>query len=100
LLKPSGRLIIETPNLEQAIKKIIDAGSNFNDHLEGVRAFHAFGIDQLEKRERYIPYSFSWSPTHLVKELQSVGYENVSVLPAKHHSPWRDMRVEALKKKP
>jgi glycosyltransferase involved in cell wall biosynthesis len=97
ILKPNGKLIIETPNLERAVDKIISSNHKLPDYIEGVRPFHAFGLDQLEAKENYSPYKFSWSPWHLELELKNAGLRNISVLPPQTHSAWRDMRVEATK---
>ena len=98
LLAPGGRLIIETVNLEQAIAKIRqNIGGEFSEYMEGVRALHAFGIDQLENREIYFPNRFSWTAWHLEAELRDAGFADIAQKPQQSHSPWRDMRFEACK---
>ncbi|BEH11549.1 MULTISPECIES: hypothetical protein [Geobacter] len=97
LLKRNGILIIETVNLEKAVEKIISSIGNFEQYLEGVRALHAFGVDQLQRKEIYTPNAFSWTPWHLTAELKNAGFGAVEVLPPQTHARWRDMRVEARK---
>ena len=98
LLLPDGILIIETPNLLKAVDKIRACeGTDSAAYLEGVRALHAFDINQIKRREQFTPYAFSWSPWHLEHELSLSGFENIKILPPKTHSPWRDMRIEAQK---
>lgn len=97
LLKPTGSLIIETPNIEKAIEKILTSNGNFFEYLEGVRAFHAFGVDQFERGEKYQPYAFSWSSTHLLAELQEAGFQSVYLAAPETHSDWRDMRVVGIR---
>lgn len=97
LLKPGGKLVIETVNLENAIQKILSSIDNFDEYLEGVRALHAFGVDQLQRKEVYTPNAFSWTRWHLTGELNNAGFGSVQILPAQTHVPWRDMRIEAHK---
>jgi|GEM_PF-852884 len=98
LLAPGGRLVIETVNLENAIAQITrNVGCDSVAYMEGVRALHAFGMDQIERRESFTPYAFSWSPWHLENELRQAGFADVSILPPQTHAPWRDMRIEAKK---
>ncbi len=99
LLAPSGQLCLEMPNLRKAIEKINSSNGVFSEYLEGVRPFHAFGLDHMEKEEDYYPYAFSWSPEHLCEELKQAGFSDIKVLPPKTHSDWRDMRIEASKEK-
>ena len=96
LLSPEGTLIIETPNLLKAVDRIIAHHKGSTEaYLEGVRALHAFGMDQIERRESFTPYAFSWSPWHLELELREAGFAEISLLPPQTHAPWRDMRIEA-----
>lgn len=96
LLCSEGVLVIETPNMLKAIDKICSSfGENVSEYLEGIRALHAFGMDQIERRECFMPYAFSWSPWHLEVELKRAGFSNVTLLPPQTHVAWRDMRIEA-----
>lgn len=99
LLKPNGKLIIETVNIEKSAKRML-AGINsgdFADYLEGIRGIFAFGLDTLQKQERYQPYVFGWSGWHLKQELERAGFGEVDTLSPQTHAVWRDMRIEASK---
>jgi len=101
LLKPGGKLVIETPNILKAIEKIQTSVASISngeiaEYIEGVRAFHAFGVDDMQTKNSYTPYSLSWSPEHIKHELQSAEFSQIKILPPQTHSMWRDMRVEAV----
>ncbi len=97
ILKPGAKFILEVPNSEKAISKIMQGCSDLTSYIDGVSAFHASRNGQLERRENYKPYSFSWTPEHLKQELEKSGFKNVSILPPQTHSEWRDMRIECVK---
>jgi predicted O-methyltransferase YrrM len=96
LLTSTGKLVIETPNVVQLIERIRTSAGNTSALLEGIRGFHAFGMDQIENREAFNPYAFSWTPEHLMSELHAAGFSDVQILAPQTHSAWRDMRVEAV----
>lgn len=96
LLQPGGRLILETVDLHRALQKIVTSTGNFDEYIEGVRALHAFGIDQLQREEMYSPNRFSWTRWHLESELRTAGWHEIAVLPPQTHTPWRDMRFECV----
>ena len=101
LLKHGGKLIIETANVERLVAKIQqNVGKNFDEYLEGIRAFHAFGLDDMNARREYFPNKFSWTPWHLTLELQGAGFSEIQLQPPKTHGAWRDMRIEAVKGDP
>jgi len=104
ILRPAGRLIIETVDVEKAAEKVtLSAGNRFDDYLEGIRNFHAFGLDTIQRRESYLPNHMSWSRDHLTKELNVAGFKIVHIMEPQVHVPppgvlrWRDMRVEAIR---
>lgn len=98
LFQDEGLLVIETANVESLARKILESSGNLSEYLEGVRGLHAFGLDHLAQELSYSPNKFSWTPWHLVQELQAAGFMDVTVQPAKTHAPWRDMRIEARKR--
>lgn len=95
ILKIDGILIIETPNFDKCINKV---SKDFDSYVEGVRGIIGFGMDHLQARESYTPYSFSWNPRHLSRILEIAGFKSISELPPQTHVKWRDMRIEASKK--
>ncbi len=97
LLEPGGTLAIETVDVEQAARKLLESAGRERDHVDGVRAFHAFGWDDLEARRPYAPNRFGWSAWHLERELRAAGFDDVEQQPAQTHVAWRDMRLVARK---
>jgi hypothetical protein len=97
LLDGEGVLVVETVCLEKAIQQIERGVGNLDAYLEGVRALHAFGLEQLRDREIHVPNAFSWTAWHLTEELSTAGFSNILVLPPRTHAAWRDMRIEAYK---
>jgi hypothetical protein len=97
LMAPGGVLVIETPDVERLLEKIRgNARRDLGEHVEGVRGFHAFGLDNLNEQRPYTPNSFSWTSWHLEDELRQAGFEARTVA-AQTHCAWRDMRIEARK---
>lgn len=97
LLEPGGTLAIETVDVERAARKVLESVGREREHLDGVRAFHAFGWDDLEARRPYAPNRFGWSAWHLEQELRRAGFEEVERQAPQTHVAWRDMRLVARK---
>ena len=98
LFESRGKLIIELPDVINCARKILESAESEADYLEGIRGFYAFGMDQIETRDKYTPYAFGWSAWHLKKELEDAGFREVMHLqPETHERTWRDMRIEACK---
>lgn len=101
MLAEDGTLVIETADVARLVEKIqASAGHDMAGYLEGLRAFHGFGLDNLRDQQPYTPNQFSWSAWHLEAELREAGFSDVRVLAPTSHSPWRDMRIEARKAAP
>jgi SAM-dependent methyltransferase len=99
LLKPGGRLVIELPDLVKCARKALESEDNPVEYMEAVRGLYAFGIDQIERREMFIPYAFGWAGSHLKRELEQIGFSQVLLCEPQTHGPrpWRDTRIEATK---
>lgn len=100
MMQSSGVLILELPNLESCVERILQAGKQrvFSpEYLEGVRGLYAFGLDNLTEKRDYHPYAFGWSEWHLQSELEAAGFRVRIAPPQTHGHPWRDFRVEAVK---
>jgi glycosyltransferase involved in cell wall biosynthesis len=98
LMAPGGKVAIETPDGERLIEKMRQGiGKDLDTYLEGLRAFHGFGLDDLADKRVYVPNAFSWTSWHLGMELRNAGFEDVRVLAPETHASWRDMRVEVRK---
>lgn len=97
LLEPGGTLVIETVDVEAAARRVLESVGRERDHIDGVRAFHAFGWDDLEARRPYAPNRFGWSVWHLEQELARAGFAEVERQAPQTHVAWRDMRLVARK---
>lgn len=97
ILRVGGQFIIETVNLEKAVRHMLENIGNFNQYLEGVRGIYGFGLDHLKNREKYAPNVQGWTAWHLQYELSQAGFEEIEILPVQTHVSWRDMRVVATK---
>lgn len=100
LMQSNGVLILELPNLESCVERILQTAKQkvFSpEYLEGVRGLYAFGLDNLAEKRDYHPYAFGWSEWHLQSELENVGFRVRIAPPQTHGHPWRDLRVEAVK---
>jgi hypothetical protein len=93
LLRPGGKLILETASAERMAARILDHhGRDLEGYLEGVRGFHGFGMDDIESRRRFDPAPFSWSPWHLSMELEKAGFFQPRSMQLSAN--WRDFRLE------
>lgn len=97
LLRDDGILIVETVDVEKVARRVVESAGRVDEYLEGIRGFHAFGMDQIASRDLFVPYAFSWSGWHLSAELRQAGFSDVRVLRPQTHVAWRDLRVEARK---
>jgi len=99
ILEKGGRIIIELPDLAKCAQKLLACEGNLAEYLEAVRGLYAFGMDQIDHREMFTPYSFGWSSWHLKQELEKVGFRQVTVCDPQTHERriWRDTRLEAVK---
>lgn len=97
LLKDGGVLILEFPDAVKCAKLVLSKNKDF--HIEGIRGFHAFDLDQLFYKNSYTPYSYSWTSKFIKEELLKVGFKSVSIkLPLTHNKRYnRDSRIEAYK---
>ncbi len=99
LLASSGKLVLETPDVERCATLLLEAGKSGHltpQYLEGARGIFAFDLGQISRRLQFTPYAFGWSGWHLKQELEAAGFTEVRILEAQTHHPWRDVRVEAL----
>lgn len=80
VLAPGGRLTLEQPDFRQARAR-----------LEWV-----FG-DAAEFKNPLLMNRWGYTPDSLTELLQRAGFAQIDILPARHHKPSRDFRVEAFK---
>jgi hypothetical protein len=98
LLKEGGKLIIEFPDIEKCASSMIQNKNDYTNYIEAVRAFYAFDLNQIKKKEKFTTYAFGWSAWHMAEELTKLGFKNIvcsdGIL---HNQKWRDSHVEATK---
>lgn len=99
MLEPGGRMIIECPDFVKCATKALNSENNLSEYLEGIRGLYAFDMDQIKRKDCYLPYAFTWSTFHLQSELKAVGFKKIDVCPPLTHDQriWRDIRIEATK---
>jgi hypothetical protein len=97
ILAEGGALVLETVNLDTVARLVLGEHADLSQHIEGVRAIHGFGLDQMADEYPFTPHRFSWTSWHLAAELQKAGFNGIRVLPARSHALWRDMRVECIR---
>ena len=99
ILKKSGRLILEFPDIAKCAENLIRSEGNIPEYLEAVRGIYAFGMDQITRREKFITYAFGWAAWHIKYELEVAGFSAVQIKDPQTHDQmiWRDTRIEAIK---
>ena len=83
VLAPDGKLILEQPDARKAAQLAINAGN----------PRWLFGDPTL--REPLIMNRWAYTPESLIDVLKEAGFGRIAILPAQHHVPARDFRVEA-----
>jgi hypothetical protein len=99
MIKPSGRLILEFPDISKCAKSITENEHNINDYLEAVRGIYAFDMGEIKNKVSYYPYAFGWSSWHILMELKKSGFNQILINDPQTHGQrlWRDTRIEAIK---
>lgn len=83
-LNPDGVLVLEQPDAQQGARKILEDDS-FVWWMFGKSDY----CDPLNMNR------WAYTPESLTRALRVAGFTRIEVLPAQHHSPVRDFRVEA-----
>jgi hypothetical protein len=99
LLKRSGQLVIELPDLGKCAQKVLAKQGDVGEYLEAVRGLYAFDLDQIKNKELFTPYAFGWSGWHLRLELERAGFTRTELQDPLTHGKRldRDVRVIATK---
>ena len=97
LLKKGGVLIFEFPDAVKCAKLVLSKNKAY--HLEGIRGFYAFDLNQMHNKNTYTPYSYSWTSKFIKEELLKAGFKNIIIKSPLTHNKryWRDSRIEAYK---
>lgn len=89
LLKPGGRLIVETPDLEKTMKLYP------SNKFEYTRVI--YGYDNAnDPSETPATYLWGWTGETIKEEMEKIGFA-VSIMKPQTHNPDRDVRIEAIK---
>jgi len=90
LLKPSGKLVLELPNIAAAAQNLL---AGMNDQMA---MWPLYG--DWSHRDPYMCHRWGYTPETITALLQAHGFSAVNVLPPVTHGAKRkrDMRVEAL----
>jgi hypothetical protein len=86
VLAPGGKLVLEQPNLDVVIERLAAR--------EGA-VYWLFGDPTFSNPAHMNKWAYS--PVSLQIRLESVGFSKVELLPAQHHNPDRDFRMEAYR---
>jgi predicted SAM-dependent methyltransferase len=92
ILRPGGRLVIETPDFWRCVLWLF----HWRKKRRAVARNQFFG-NQWDGLD-YETHRFVWAASDLRRELEQAGFRNVSVSHrTETHYPGRDMRAEAMK---
>lgn len=80
VLKPGGKLVLEQPNFEHTRVSVPMVFGNAED-----------------QRDPLLMNKWAYRPEDLTELLRQTGFSRVEILPAQHHVPSRDFRVEAYR---
>lgn len=99
ILKPSGKLIIETPNLEELCKDFESATPEEKRTITICIYGAASNTNDAEtlKYGTKSPHLWGYYPELLKEMLNKVGFRNIEILPVKGIHPGKNFRIEAIK---
>jgi SAM-dependent methyltransferase len=98
-LKPKGKLVVETPNIEELCKDFL----NQSDEERRMTLTCIFGAaaeeDTAETREKgaLYPHLWGYTPKTLTDLCKSIGFKEVKILPQSGKHPGKNFRLEAVK---
>jgi SAM-dependent methyltransferase len=99
-LKPGGKLVLETPDLEALCKEFISQ-DGVEKHMTAAAIFGAYveNPDDPEVKEKgaLSPHLWGYTPNTLKDLVEAVGFTNVHILPAQGEHPGKNFRLEAIK---
>lgn len=105
-LKPGGKLIVETPNLEELCKDYLTQ-EGAEQHMTAMCLFGAIitselrfdGTDDPEVREKgaLSPHLWGYTPKTLSSLCEAIGYKDIQILPNQGGHPGKNFRLEAVK---
>lgn len=99
VLKENGKLILETPNLEELCKAFIDS----DDDQRFLLTLCMFGAaitnptPEVLKNGTESPHLWGFYPKIMTELLEKAGFNNIEILPPEGQHPGINFRVEATK---
>jgi hypothetical protein len=97
-LKPEGKLVIETPDLQALCKEFVEGKDRHNI------AACIFGAavenpndPEVKEKGALSPHLWGYTPETLKDLVEAIGFKNVHILPAKGQHPGKNFRLEAMK---
>lgn len=98
VLKPEGKLVIETPDLEAMCKEFIES----NDKHSAATVIFGAAVEnpddpEVKERGALSPHLWGYTPETLKELVEAIGFTNVTVLPAQGEHPGKNFRLEAMK---
>ena len=97
-LKPEGKLVIETPDLEAMCKEFIESKDKHNVAacIFGAAAENS-DDPEIKEKGALSPHLWGYTPETLKDLVEAVGFTNVHILPAQGNHPGKNFRLEAMK---
>lgn len=98
-LKPKGKLVVETPNIEELCKDFLQQ----TDEERRMTLTCIFGAaaeeDTAETREKgaLYPHLWGYTPKTLTDLCKAIGFKDVKILPQSGKHPGKNFRLEAVK---
>lgn len=99
ILKPGGRLIIETPNIEELFRSF-ETATDEERHTLTSCIYGAYVEEINERTEKYgadSPHIWGYYPKNLSSLLEQIGYQEIQVLPPQGPHPGKNFRIEAIR---
>lgn len=93
-LAPSGRLVLEQPNILFAAQVLLRLREPLPGTMPGQCDMWPLYGDPTHRDPGYV-HRWGWTPSTLATACLTAGFSRVEVLPATAHWPERDFRVEA-----
>jgi hypothetical protein len=94
ILAPSGRLIMEMPNIDYVARA-------FLGQIEGVGGQRNHGLWAMygdpSKSDPAYGHKWGWSPQSLTEEMSKAGFTGIRIEAARSHIPARDFRIVGVK---
>jgi SAM-dependent methyltransferase len=98
MLKPGGKVVMETPDLEAMCKEFLESEDK---HSVAVTIFGAAveNPDDPEIKEKgaLSPHLWGYTPKTLSELCEAVGFKDIQILPPHGNHPGKNFRLEAVK---